>query len=270
MTRKKCVKTAIVLLVFLIGLVTVAYAEVQEQRAAGLTDLDFNDDGYITQLDLDILKSHFNEHYSRYMPWDLNADSRCDYRDFYYFADHVPLDYQYHMAANVSVWNMTNYTIKHGNEPALILDEAIYPQSIERTVTWVKHYTSLEPPKNDSVVCIHYTRDLCRLAYKTLGPKTIAWGSSGVHSYGMIYTGGNWSVLSNWVIIDPFWKLYGFGNFSNTWSFHNTKSIKFLLEEGRYGYWAIHLAVNHQNNTVYDPYKAEYRIGEFREPAKTD
>ncbi len=29
----------------------------------GLTDLDFDNDGYITQNDLNILKSHFNERY---------------------------------------------------------------------------------------------------------------------------------------------------------------------------------------------------------------
>jgi len=31
------------------------------------------------------------------------------------------------------------------------------------------------------------------------------------------------------------------------------------------GYWAIHLAVDYQNNTFYDPYKAEYRMLNFRE-----
>jgi hypothetical protein len=257
----------IFLLLFLSGIVIGACGEQPKLHVAGLTDLDFNDDGFINQTDLDILKSHFNERYKCYAPWDLNADLHCDYKDFYYFADRVPLNYRYEVAANMSVWNMSNYTIKRGNEPALILDEAVFPQSLERTATWVQYYTSLEPPKNDSAVCVHYARDLCRLAYKTLGPKTIAWGSSGVHTYGMIYTGGNWSVLSNWAIIDPFWKLYGLENYSNTWNFHRTKTIKILLEEGRYGYWAIHLSADFLNNTVFDPYKAEFRVKEFREPS---
>ncbi|NMX22229.1 hypothetical protein C5S30_07405 [ANME-1 cluster archaeon GoMg4] len=240
-------------------------AQQQEQPVIALTDLDFNNDGYINQMDLDILKSHFNERYSWYVPWDLNADFRCDYKDFYYFADHVPLDYRYRVAVNISAWNLSNYTIDRGKEPALILDEVIYPQNTNRTVTWVEHYTSLESPKNDNAVCVHYTRDLCRLAYKNLGPKTIAWGSSGVHAYGMIYTGGNWRDLSNWFIIDPYWKLYD-ENILTSIGFHDTHTIKILLDEGRYGYWAIHLSVDYQNNTVYDPYKAEYRIGKFREP----
>ncbi len=256
----------LLLLMFLCSFVTGAYAE--EQRQNGLTDLDFNDDGYINQLDLDLLESQFNEQYKRYVPWDLNADFRCDHEDFYYFADHVPLGYQYQVATNVSVWNMSNYTIARGNEPAVILGEAVLPQRLDRITTWVKHSTSLEPPKNDSAVCAHYARDLCRLAYKSLGPKTIAWGSSNVHSYGMIYAGGNWRVLSNWAIIDPLWELYRFEEFSNAWRYHNTKTINILLEEGRYGYWAIHLAVDYQNNTVYDPYKAEYRMGVYREPAQ--
>lgn len=254
------------LFLFLYSFVTVACAE--EQRQKGLTDLDFNDDGLINQLDLDLLKSHFNERYKRYVSWDLNADFRCDHEDFYYFVDHVPLDYQYQVAANVSVWNISNYTIERGNVPATILGETINPQSLDRITTWVKHCTSLEPPKDEGAVCVHYARDLCRLAYKRLGPKTIAWGTSSVHSYGMIYTGGNWSVLSNWAIIDPLWELYRFEEFSNTLCYHNTKAIKVLLEEGRYGYWAIHLAVDYRNNTVYDPYKAEYRIGNYREPAQ--
>lgn len=240
-------------------------AQQQEQPVIALTDLDFNNDGYINQMDLDILKSHFNERYSWYVPWDLNADFRCDYKDFYYFADHVPLDYRYRVAVNISAWNLSNYTIDRGKEPAIILDEVIYPQNTNRTVTWVEHYTSLESPKNDNAVCVHYTRDLCRLAYKNLGPKTIAWGSSGVHAYGMIYTGGNWRDLSNWFIIDPYWKLYD-ENILTSMCFHDTHTIKILLDEGRYGYWAIHLSVDYQNNTVYDPYKAEYRIGKFREP----
>ncbi|HUV79690.1 MAG TPA: hypothetical protein VMW40_02525 [Candidatus Bathyarchaeia archaeon] len=238
----------------------------QEQPVITLTDLDFNNDGYINQIDLDVLKSHFNErYYSWYVPWDLNADFRCDYKDFYYFADHVPLDYRYQVAVNISAWNLSNYTIDGGKEPALILDEIVYPQNTNRTVTWVEHYTSLESPKNDDAVCVHYTRDLCRLAYKNLGPKTIAWGSSGVHAYGMIYTGGDWRDLSNWFIIDPYWKLYD-ENILASMGFHDTHTIKILLDEGRYGYWAIHLSVDYQNNTVHDPYKAEYRIGEFREP----
>ncbi len=263
--RYAAILNLILLLLFFYGFVTGACADGQRQK--GLTDLDFNDDGRINQLDLDLLKSHFNERYKRYVPWDLNADFQCDQKDFYYFTDHVPLDYWYHVATNVSVWNMTNYTIARGNEPAVIVGEAVFPQSLDRIISWVKHSTSLEPPKKEGVVCVHYARDLCRLAYKSLGPKTIAWGSSNVHSYGMIYTGGNWRVLSNWVIIDPLWGLYHFEEFSNTWRYHNTKTIKVLLEEGRYGYWAIHLAVNCQNNTVYDPYKAEYRMGVYREPA---
>ena len=239
-------------------------AEEQEQRVSGLADLDFNDDGYINQVDLDILKSHFNERYRMYVPWDLNADLRCDHRDFYYFADHVPLDYRYRVAVNISAWNLANYTIERGKEPTIILDEVIYPQSPNRTVTWIEHYTSLESPKNDSAVCVHYARDLCRLAYRSLGPKTIAWGSSGIHAYGIIYTGNNWRNLSNWFIIDPYWKLYGFENIST--GCHNTHAIKILLDEGRYGYWALYLSVDYDNKTVYEPYKAEYRIGKFREP----
>ncbi len=254
------------LLLLLYGFTIGVCAGQQEQKVAGLTDLDFNDDGYINQLDLDILKSHFNERYSWYAPWDLNADFRCDSRDFYYFADHVPLNYRYQVAVNISAWNQSNYTIERGEEPVIILDEVIYPQNPNRTVMWVEHYTSLESPKNDSAVCVHYARDLCRLAYRSLGPKKIAWGSSGVHAYGIIYTGGNWRDVSNWFIIDPFWKLYGFENVSTAMGYHDTHTIKILLDEGRYGYWAIHLAVNCDNRTVYDPYKAEYRIGEFREP----
>jgi hypothetical protein len=177
--RYAAILNLLLLLLFFYGFVTGACAE--EPRQKGLTDLDFNDDGQINQLDLDILKSHFNERYKRYVPWDLNADFRCDHEDFYYFADHVPLDYRY--------------------------------------------------PKEEGAVCVHYARDLCRLAYKSLGPKTIAWGTSNAHSYGMIYTGGNWSVLSNWAIIDPLWELYRFEEFSNTWSYHHTKTIKVLLEE---------------------------------------
>ncbi len=253
------------LILFFYGFMTGACAG-QGQEVSGLTDLDFNDDGYINQLDLDILKSHFNERYSRYVPWDLNADFRCDYKDFYYFADHVPLNYRYQVAVDIPVWNLSNYTIERGEEPAIILGEVVYPQNPNRTVTWVKHYTSLESPKNDSAVCVHYARDLCRLAYKNLGPKTIAWGSSGVHAYGIVYTGGNWRDLSNWFIIDPFWKLYDFENVSTSMGYHNTNTIKIFLDEGRYGYWAIHLSVDYQNNLVYDPYKTEYRIGKFREP----
>jgi len=236
------------------------------KRVITTTDLDFNNDGYINQADLDLLKSHFNDRYRGYVPWDLNADLRCDYQDFYYFADHVPLDYQYRVTVNISAWNLTNYTLDQGKEPTLILDEVIWPQNLTRTLTWLKYYTSLEPPKNDSAVCVHYTRDLCRLAFRYLGPKTIAWGSSSVHTYGMIYTGGNWRRLSSWYIIDPYWQLYGLENFTDALGVHETQSIKILLDEGRYGYWAIHLAVDYQNNTVYDPYKAEYRIGTFREP----
>ena len=254
------------LLLLLYGFTTGACAGQQEQKVAGLTDLDFNDDGYINQLDLDILKSHFNERYSRYVAWDLNADFRCDSHDFYYFADHVPLNYRYQVAVNISAWNLSNYTIERGEEPVIILDEVIYPQNPNRTVMWVEHYTSLESPKNDNAVCVHYARDLCRLAYRSLGPKTIAWGSSGVHAYGIIYMGGNWRDLSNWFIIDPFWKLYGFEDISTAMGDHDTHTIKILLDEGRYGYWAIHLAVDYDNRTVYDPYKAEYRIGKFREP----
>ena len=108
------------------------------RREAGLTDLDFNNDGYINQHDLDILKSHFNERYAGYVPWDLNADFRCDYRDFYYFADHVPLNYRYQVAVNISVWNMSNYTIERGRAPALILGETVYPQNPYRVLTWIK------------------------------------------------------------------------------------------------------------------------------------
>ena len=231
---------------------------------AGLTDLDFNNDGYINQRDLDILKSHFNERYAGYAPWDLNADFRCDYRDFYYFADHVPLNYRYQVAVNISVWNMSNYTIERGRAPAIILGETVYPQNPYRVLTWIKECTSLEPPKNDSAVCVHYARDLCRLAYKELGPKTIAWGSSGVHAYGMIYTGGDWRKLSNWCIIDPYWKLYTVED--RLIGLHNTRTIEILLDKGRYGYWAIHLDVDYRNNTIYDAYKAEYRIWKYREP----
>jgi len=240
--------------------------QVQQEPVIALTDLDFNNDGYIDQMDLDILKSHFNERYTTYAPWDLNADFRCDYKDFYYFADHVPLDYRYQVAVNITVWNLSNYTIDRSKEPAIILDEVIYPLNPNRTVTWIKHYTSLESPKSDSAVCVHYARDLCRLAYKNLGPKTIAWGSSGVHAYGIIYTGGNWRDLSNWFIIDPFWKLYGFENISNAMGYHNTQTIELFLDEGRYGYWALYLSVDYQGGFVYDPYKAEYWVGTFREP----
>ena len=240
--------------------------QVQQEPVIALTDLDFNNDGYINQMDLDILKSHFNDRYTTYAPWDLNADFRCDYKDFYYFADHVPLDYRYQVAVNITAWNLSNYTIDRSKEPAIILDEVIYPQNPNRTVTWVAHYTSLESPKNDSAVCVHYARDLCRLAYKSLGPKTIAWGSSDVHAYGIIYTGGNWRDLSNWYIIDPFWKLYGFEDISTAMGYHNTQTIQIFLDEGRYGYWAIHLSVDYQGGFVYDPYKAEYRVGAFREP----
>ncbi len=238
----------------------------QEKPVIALTDLDFNNDGAINQTDLDILKSHFNERYRWYVPWDLNADFRCDYKDFYYFSDRVPLDYRFQVAVNISVWNLSNYTIDAGKNATLILDEIMYPQNPNRTVLWVEHYTSLESPKNDNAVCVHYTRDLCRLAYKNLGPKTIAWGSSDVHTYGMIYTGGNWRDLSNWYIIDPFWKEYD-ERIVTSLGVHETKTIKILLDEGRYGYWAIHLSVDYQNNSVYDPYKAEYRIGTFREPS---
>lgn len=240
-----------------------------EQRVEpviALTDLDFNDDGYINQVDLTILKSHFNEEYRRFVPWDLNADLRCDYKDFYYFADHVPLDYQYRVAVNISVWNLSNYTLDRSKEPAMILDEVIYPLSPNRTVLWVTQYTSLESPKNDSAVCIHYARDLCRLAYKELGPKTIAWGSSNIHAYGIIYTGGNWRDLANWFVIDPFWQFYSVADRAPHQAFHETHTIQILLDEGRYGYWALHLSVDYRNNTVYDPYKAEYRMGTFREP----
>lgn len=235
------------------------------QHVIALTDLDFNNDGYINDVDLTILKAHFNERYSWYVPWDLNADLRCDVKDFYYFADRVPLDYRYRVAANISAWNMTNYTIDKSKEPALILDELVYPQNINRTVAWVEHYTSLESPKDDDAVCVDYTRDLCKLAYKNLGPKTIAWGSSGVHTYGMIYTGGDWQDLANWYIVDPYWQLYD-GNIFVPPGVHETHSIEILLDEGRYGYWAIHLSVDYPTGWVYDPYKAEYRIGTYREP----
>jgi hypothetical protein len=237
----------------------------QQQRVVALTDLDFNNDGFINDVDLTILKSHFNERYRGYAPWDLNADFRCDAQDFYYFADRVPLDYRYRVAVNISAWNLTNYTIDKGKEPVLILDEVLYPQNRNRTVAWVAHYTSLEAPKNDDVVCVHYTRDLCRLAYKELGPKTIAWGSSEVHTYGMIYTGGEWQDLSNWCSIDPYWKVYD-ETILRALGVHETKTMKILLDEGRDGYWAIHLTVDYWNNTVDEPYKAEYRIGQFREP----
>ena len=261
----KILNLSILLLLFY-GFVTGLCAEQQEQQVAVLSDLDFNDDGYINQQDLDILKTHFNDRYSGYVPWDLNADLLCDYKDFYYFADHVPLDLRYQVTVNISVWNCTNYTSDRSKEPAIILDEVIYPQNPNRTVIWVEQYTSLESPKDDSAVCVQYARDLCRVAYRSLGPKTIAWGTSGFHTYGIIYTGGNWTDLSNWYIIDPFWKMYAFERLSNSVGYHNTQSIKILLDEGRYGYWAIHLSVDHQNNSVYDPYKAEYRIGTFREP----
>ncbi len=227
----------------------------------GLTDLDFDNDGYITQNDLNILKSHFNERYRWYVPWDLNADMRCDYRDFYYFVERVPVNQRYQVVANISVWNMSNYTIERGIAPAVILGETIYPQNPYRVVSWIKHCTSLEPPKNGSAVCVHYARDLCRLAYKELGPKTIAWGSSGVHAYGMIYIGGDWRKLSSWAIIDPYWKLYHTSS-----GLHDTRTIEILLDKGRYGYWAIHLDADPRNNTIYDAYKAEYRIGNYREP----
>ncbi|MFZ2070554.1 MAG: hypothetical protein WAV32_02905 [Halobacteriota archaeon] len=259
----------VLFLVLLYGVVTGACMKVEvvdgQKEVRGLTDLDFNDDGYINQLDLDILKSHFNERYTRYVPWDLNADLKCDYRDFYYFRDHVPLNYRYQVESNITVWNLSNYTIEENKKPAIILDEVIYPQNPERVITWLKRYTSLESPKDDSAVCIQYTRDLCRLAYKSLGPKTMAWGSSDVHAYGMIYTGGNWRDLANWYIIDPYWKFYAFDNLSISGGFHDTQSIKILMDEGCYGYWAIYLSVDYQNNTVYDPYKAEYRVRDFRE-----
>ena len=255
-------------IVLLLVLSSVVHAEMDDGKepVKCLTDLDFNDDGYINQLDLDILKSHFNERYSRYVAWDLNADFRCDHRDFYYFADHVPLNYRYQVEANTAVWNLSNYTIERRKMPAVILDEVVYPQNPERVITWIKQYTSLEPPKNDSAVCVHYARDFCRLAYKTLGPKTVAWGSSGVHAYGMIYTGGKWRDISNWLIVDPYWKFYAFENVSNSAKFHDTDSIEILLDEGRYGYWALHLSVDHKNNTICEPYKTEYRVMNFREP----
>jgi len=262
----------IVVLVLYHGVLIGVCADQAEQQAQqvqpviALTDLDFNNDGYINDLDLTILKSHFNERYRGYAPWDLNADFRCDAQDFYYFADRVPLDYRYQVAVNISAWNMTNYTIDRGKEPVLILDDVLYPRNLNRTVAWIEHYTSLESPKNDEAVCVHYTRDLCRLAYKNLGPKTIAWGSSDVHTYGMIYTGGYWRDLSNWYILDPYWQLYD-TRILTAMGFHETRTIKILLDEGRYGYWAIHLSVDYQNSTVYDPYKAEYRIGQFREPS---
>ncbi len=262
--------TGMVLLFLFCGFVTGVCAEAEEGQKAVkcLTNLDFNDDGSINQLDLDILKSHFNERYAWYVPWDLNADLRCDHSDFYYFADHVPLNYRYQVEETISVWNQSNYTIKQRRWPAVILDEVVYPQNHERIITWIKQYTSLEPPKEDSAVCIHYARDLSRLAYKSLGPKTVAWGTSGAHAYGMIYTGGNWRDLSNWLIIDPYWKLYATENATNSESFYDTNSIKILLDEGRDGYWAIHLSVDSHNNTVYDPYKAEYRVGHFRESSE--
>ncbi len=236
---------------------------IADTRKEGLTDLDFDNDGYITQKDLDILKSHFNERYRGYVPWDLNADLKCDCRDFYYFVERVPVNQRYRVVANISVWNMSNYTIERARAPAVILGETIYPQNPRRVVAWIKHCTSLEPPKTGSVVCVHYARDLCRLAYKELGPKTIAWGSSGVHAYGMIYTGGNWRKLSSWAIIDPYWKFYRIGD---ALGLHDTRTIVILLDKGRYGYWAIHLNANPENNTIYDAYKAEYRIGNYREP----
>jgi len=232
---------------------------------AGLTDFDFNDDGYINQHDLDILKLHFNERYAGYVPWDLNADLRCDYRDFYYFADHVPLNYRFQVAVNITVWNLSNYTIERGIAPALILGETVYPQNPNRVLAWIKQCTSLEPPKNNSAICVHYARDLCRLAYKELGPKTIAWGSSGIHAYGMIYTGGDWRELSNWCIIDPYLGLYNTVE-DRLIGLHNTRTIEILLDKGRYGYWAIHLDVDYKNNTIYDAYKAEYRMRKYREP----
>ncbi len=76
------------------------------------------------------------------------------------------------MAVSISAWNLSNYTIERGEEPVIILDEVIYPQNPDRTVMWVEHYTSLESPKNDSAVCVHYARDLCRLGYRSLGPLT--------------------------------------------------------------------------------------------------
>jgi hypothetical protein len=238
--------------------------EPQPKPVIAITDLDFNNDGYINQIDLLILKYHFNDRYTRYVPWDLNADLRCDKRDFDYFAARVPLNYKYEVAVNISVWNMTNYTIDQSKNATMILDEVVYPQNLNRTMTWIKHYTSLEPPKNNDAVCVHYTRDLCRLAYKYLGPKTIAWGSSGAHAYGMIYTGGDWRSLSNWDIIDPYWDLYD-TQFLAATGMHETNSIHILLDEGRYGYWAITLSVDYWNNTINDSYKAEYRIGTYRE-----
>ncbi len=230
-----------------------------------ITDLDFNDDGYINQKDLDILKSHFNERYRRYVPWDLNADMRCDARDFYYFADHVTLNHRYQVAVNIPVWNMSNYTIERGIPPAIILGETVYPQNPDRVVTWIKHCTSLEPPKDNPAVCVHYARDLCRLAYDVLGPKTIALGSSDVHVYGMVYTGGDWRDLSSWVIIDPYWKLYGVKDRELLAELYNTRMMEILIDKGRYGYWAIHMSVDPRNNTIYDAYKAEYRMGKYRE-----
>ena len=243
-----------------------AGAETGNGKTVGaLTDLDFNDDGYINQLDLDILRSHFNERYGGYVPWDLNADLRCDHKDFYYFADHVPLNYRYQVEESIPIWNLSDYTLEQRRKPTFILDEVVYPQNPERVITWIKQYTSLESPKKDSAVCVHYTRDLCRLAYKSLGPKTVAWGSSGSHAYGMVYTGGNWRRLSNWAIIDPYWKYYSSENHTNSKEVYDTTSIELFLDEGQYGYWAIHLSANHNNNTVFEPYKAEYRVRDFRE-----
>ena len=56
---------------------------VRERAGAGLTDLDFNNDGYINQHDLDILKSHFNEETRinkafRRAKKHKECDSRCE------------------------------------------------------------------------------------------------------------------------------------------------------------------------------------------------
>ena len=233
------------------------------KRERSLTDLDFNDDGVINQTDLDILKRHFNERYSCFVPWDLNADLKCDYRDFYYFAERVPLDYKFRVAKEIPVWNLTNFTIERKKSGAFILNEFIPPRNASRVVSWLRHYTSIEPPKNNAV-CVHYTRDLCRVAFKQLGPKSVAWASSGVHAYGIIYTGGDWRDLSNWFIIDPLWNFYGKAtNISSP--VHETHRIEILLDEGRYGFWAIHLDVDFKRKKVFNPYKAEFRMGNFRE-----
>ncbi|RLG37385.1 hypothetical protein DRN79_03300 [Methanosarcinales archaeon] len=229
-----------------------------------MTDLDFNDDGVINQTDLEILKSHFNERYSCFVPWDLNADLRCDYRDFYYFAERVPLDHLFRVAAEIPVWNQTNFTIDIRRNGTFILNEYIPPRNATRVITWLRHYTSIEPPKEGDVVCVHYTRDLCKAAFKELGPKSIAWASSGVHAYGIIYTGGDWRDLSNWFIIDPLWQFYGEAT-NISCAVHETHRIEILLDEGRFGYWAIHLDVDFKRGRVLNPYKAEFRTGSYRE-----